>query len=352
MTPSETREKRARRREPSSVNDLCYQRPDPVKVAKIFDSPAYGRAAAFERWSWLSHGAVEKIAQEGREILRGKAGGPIKRGPRRRTTPEQEEAAIAKVFELGGVGRASKATGLTYTFILTLLRERGITDYPKVPGSERGRLAAEGRARKAAAIFEGKPYDRYANVVKLVVAPRADRKLPPDETIIADSRKGMSTKEMAAAYGATYPTVYASLLRLKLPTAHRKSKPLPSLKGEPTDMSKKEWWKVAPTNKPAVAPSVAIETSPEPAHADPIPEPVAIIAVAEEPAVMSDPIAATAHKAPRLQPGELKPVPNTGSSIHLDDDLKRLVLIARLMSAIDLDADSAAAIVHADRRAA
>jgi hypothetical protein len=347
VTPSETREKRARRREPSSVNDLCYQRPDPVKVAKIFDSPAYGRAAAFERWSWLSHGAVEKIAQEGREILRGKAGGPIQRGPRRRTTPEQEEAAIAKVFELGGVGRASKATGLTYTFILTLLRERGITDYPKVPGSERGRLAAEGRARKAAAIFEGKPYDRYANVVKLVVAPRADRKVPPDETIIADSQKGLSTKEMAAAYGVTYPTVYATLLRLKLPTSHRKPKPLPSLKGEPADMSKKEWWKVAPTNKPVVEPVEAIETPPEPAHADPIPKPVA-----EEPAVMSDPVPATAHEAPRLQPGELKPGSNTGSAIHLDDDLKRLLLIARLMSAIDLDADSAAAIVHADRRAA
>lgn len=124
-----------------------YRSPDPVVAARLAQS--HGVDAAVGRYYWLSRGAVEKIVQQGREMLCGQTGetSAIARS-RRRTTPEQEDAAVATALRHGSVHRASRDLGLPHTFVLTLLRERGIP-IPRLSREERIRAVKAGQARAA-----------------------------------------------------------------------------------------------------------------------------------------------------------------------------------------------------------
>ncbi|MEH3146471.1 MAG: hypothetical protein PGN34_14225 [Methylobacterium frigidaeris] len=126
-----------------------YQAPDPVAVARLVES--HGMDAASDRFFWLSREGVGKLAQHGREILRGRTGRPIPaRGRRRATTPEQEANGIAEVLRQGSVHRAAKATGISHSLLRTLLVERGIP-VPRLSREERVRAVLAGQARAAAA---------------------------------------------------------------------------------------------------------------------------------------------------------------------------------------------------------
>lgn len=140
----------ARRKDTGIAADSAvYQKPDPVKVARLLES--HGTEAAEARWHWLSYDSIHHLASVGRQRLNAQAG-IIVRTSRRKTTPEQEEAVIADVFALGGVSRASKKHGLLDSLVVTFLRERGIEDYPKVLGPERSALShATRKARLALA---------------------------------------------------------------------------------------------------------------------------------------------------------------------------------------------------------
>ncbi|SFU92585.1 hypothetical protein SAMN02799631_03169 [Methylobacterium sp. 174MFSha1.1] len=126
-----------------------YRSPDPVAVARLVES--HGMDAAVGRFYWLSSEGVGKLAQRGREILRGRTGPPIPaRGRRRSTTPEQEAHGIAEVLRLGSVHRAARATGISHSLLRTLLVERGIP-VPRLSREERVRAVLAGQARAAAA---------------------------------------------------------------------------------------------------------------------------------------------------------------------------------------------------------
>ncbi|GJE74329.1 hypothetical protein [Methylorubrum suomiense] len=126
-----------------------YKAPDPVAAARLVET--HGMDGAAGRYYWLSRDAVVKIVQHGREILRGQSGQPIPaRGKRRTTTPEAEDAAVAAALRLGSVHRAARETGYQHTFILTLLRERGIP-VPRLSREERIAAVKAGQARVAAA---------------------------------------------------------------------------------------------------------------------------------------------------------------------------------------------------------
>ncbi|MBY0254557.1 MAG: hypothetical protein K2X54_24785 [Methylobacterium organophilum] len=126
-----------------------YRSPDPVAVARLVES--HGMDAAAGRFYWLSREGVGKLAQHGREILRGRTGRPIPaRGKRRSTTFEQEANGIAEVLRLGSVHRAAKATGISHSLLRTLLVERGIP-VPRLTTEERRRAVLAGQARAAAA---------------------------------------------------------------------------------------------------------------------------------------------------------------------------------------------------------
>lgn len=102
-----------------------------------------------ERWGWVGKWGLERMAVDGRKILRAKAGTDIVRGHGRRTTPEQEAEAFAIAMR-EGVHRASQATGLGPTILYRILRERGVTEATRVSAEERSRVTREGLARAKA----------------------------------------------------------------------------------------------------------------------------------------------------------------------------------------------------------
>jgi hypothetical protein len=122
--------------------------PSPEQVARLWDSH-HGWEAVLERWGWLGKWALEKLAADGRRLIRAKAGAPLT-GPRRSTTPEQDQAAFEVVMRLG-VHRAMRETGLGQTVLYRLLRERGVTEAPRLSQEERNRASREGLARAKAA---------------------------------------------------------------------------------------------------------------------------------------------------------------------------------------------------------
>lgn len=122
-------------------------RPTPEQVARLWDSH-HEWEAVLERWGWLGRWSLERMAADGRRILRAKAGAPLK-GARRSTTAEQDDAAFAIVMRLG-VHRAME-TGLRQTVLYRLLRKRGVTEAPRLAKEERNRASREGLARQRAA---------------------------------------------------------------------------------------------------------------------------------------------------------------------------------------------------------
>lgn len=211
--------------ENSSVDLLAYERPSPAKALQILEG--YGMDACLGRWPFLTANAISKIAEAGRAERHAKAG-IIVRTRRRKTSPEQEEAAIAEVFALGAVSRAAEKHGVPYTTVLKFLRERGITDYPRVSGAEKMRLAYQTkRARQAlaAAGISATPTPQEqeqdmeaAAPVTESVAPRCGgaRRVPGDETIRADWKRVGHVADLAAEYGVTPTGVRLHLLRLGL----------------------------------------------------------------------------------------------------------------------------------------
>ncbi|KZB99700.1 hypothetical protein AU375_03988 [Methylobacterium radiotolerans] len=301
--------------ETSSVDLLAYERPSPAKALQILEG--YGMDACLGRWPFLTANAISKIAEAGRDEQRAKAG-IIVRTRRRTTTPEQEEAAIADVFALGAVSRAAEKHGLTYTLVLKLLRERGITDYPRVSGVEKMRLAAQTkRARRALAMAgisatptsqEQEQDMEAAAPVEACVASRCGgvRRVPNDETIRADWERVGHVADLASEYGVTPTGVRLHLLRLGLVEAGVRRK----------------------RRKPDVA--AAVTTVPE----EP-PVNVVALPVPSSPAAASSPV-----------PGR----PRTLRGIdRLDvEDLVRAVELARMA---DLSPDLAVAFIRADRDA-
>ncbi|MCJ2040827.1 hypothetical protein MKK55_18005 [Methylobacterium sp. J-059] len=124
-----------------------FIRPRPECVAQIADG--YGPDAADERWFWCSPSILRKLAQEGRSILRSRAGQPSRSSYARSTTPEQDAAVIAAVARLGCVSHAAAEVGVTVAVVHRVLRENG-TPAPRVDRSESGRRAYETRRRRAA----------------------------------------------------------------------------------------------------------------------------------------------------------------------------------------------------------
>jgi hypothetical protein len=117
------------------VDRFAYADPDPEAVLRIMEG--YGVEAARERWHWILPGSLGKIAQAGRELRRAKGGTPSLGAGRRPTTPELEERAIALAREAGSLTHAARETGLSYTLVKTLHRERGLP-LPRMSAVERG----------------------------------------------------------------------------------------------------------------------------------------------------------------------------------------------------------------------
>lgn len=207
----------------SSVDMLAYERPSPAKALQILEG--YGIDACLARWPFLTDQAFLKIAEVGRAERRAKDG-IIVRGSLRKTTPEQEDAAIADVFALGAVSRAADKHGLTYTLVLKLLQERGITDYPKVSGAEKMRLAAETRRARRALAAAGisattqdqeKDMQAATSAGETVASHRGRvRKVPDDATLRTDWMRVGNVADLAAGYGVTPAGVRPHLIRLGL----------------------------------------------------------------------------------------------------------------------------------------
>jgi hypothetical protein len=123
------------------------------------------------------------------------------------------------VFALGAVSRAAEKHGLTYTLVLKLLRERGITDYPRVSAVEKMRLAAQTkRARRALAMAgisatptpqEQEQDMEAAAPVEESVAPRRGRARPGAAADAAGhrpaGRRGPRPGRRARSHGRPFP---------------------------------------------------------------------------------------------------------------------------------------------------
>jgi hypothetical protein len=125
------------------IDARIYRRPSTELVARIWDS--CGPENACERWYWLGRWALERMATDGRRMRRAASGATV-RGACRATTPEQEDAAF-RAIQAHGVHRAQRVTGLGATVLYRILRERGVTQAPRLSGEERGRATREGIAR-------------------------------------------------------------------------------------------------------------------------------------------------------------------------------------------------------------
>lgn len=132
----------------SEVDAACYVRPSVETVARLWDS--HGWEACVERWAWLGRWAVERMAADGRRVMRARAGEAPARDPRRKTTIEPENAICALAMK-EGVHRASLAHGLRSTLVYKLLRERGVTEMPRMPDEGCRGQRAEGMAKARAA---------------------------------------------------------------------------------------------------------------------------------------------------------------------------------------------------------
>lgn len=136
----------------SEIDASCYVRPSVETVAKLWDS--HGWEACVECWSWLGRWAIERMAADGRRVIRARAGEDAVRSAKRKTTVEQEDAICAMAMR-EGVHRASMAHGLRSTLVYRLVRERGVTEMPRLSAEERLRLntasMAAARAARAAA---------------------------------------------------------------------------------------------------------------------------------------------------------------------------------------------------------
>ncbi|MFF9551160.1 MULTISPECIES: hypothetical protein [Methylobacterium] len=301
--------------ENSSVDLLAYERPSPAKALAILEG--YGMDACLGRWPFLTANAISKIVEAGRAERNAKSG-IIVRTRRRTTTPEQEEAAIADVFALGAVSRAAEKHGVPYTAVLKFLRERGITDYPRVSGVEKMRLARQTKRARQALATAGisatpTPQEQEQEQDMAAAAPVTEsvtsrcggaRRVPGDETIRADWKRVGHVADLASEYGVTPTGLRLHLLRLGLVEAGVR-------------------WKRG-------KPDVAAATVPE--------EPAAN--------VVALPVPAVAAAAPSPVPGR----PRTLQGIdRLDvEDLVRAVELARMA---DLSPDVAVAFIRADRDA-
>lgn len=130
----------------SEIDAACYVRSSVEQVARLWDS--YGWETCVERWSWLGRWALERMAADGRRVLRAKAGEVAPRSAKRKTTPEQEDAIFAMAMR-EGVHRASLAHGLRSTLVYRLMR--GVTEMPRLSAEERLRQRAAGMAKARAA---------------------------------------------------------------------------------------------------------------------------------------------------------------------------------------------------------
>lgn len=133
----------------AAADRFAYEDPDPIMVAKLIAT--HGVDAARGRWFWLQPCTLGHLASLGRQRLR-YADGTASTAPRHRrrpTTHEQEEAVVADVYALGGVRAAARQHGLHDAFVITLLRERSLTDYPRMSAMERGMKAAATRTARA-----------------------------------------------------------------------------------------------------------------------------------------------------------------------------------------------------------
>jgi hypothetical protein len=109
----------------------------------------YGWENACERWHWIPRTCLEKIAGEGRRVLRAAAGIQQPRSLLR-TTSAEEDARIVAVAMERGIEIARRETGRSYAVVVRALREAGVTA-PKIDRREVALRAAETkRARRAA----------------------------------------------------------------------------------------------------------------------------------------------------------------------------------------------------------
>jgi len=127
---------------PADSDGEIFRRPAPELVARIWDE--YGQDAACERWYWLGHWNLSKMAVAGRAALRVTAGVPQVRGHRRSTTPEQEAELVALVLRVGSVDRACRESGRCYATVVRVLREAGV----RPPKEDRRQVALRAAATK------------------------------------------------------------------------------------------------------------------------------------------------------------------------------------------------------------
>lgn len=224
-------------RSATSVDEYAYATPDPVTVARIL--AGYGMDAVAARWPWKSTVALGKIAQQGREIMRGQSATPVR--PARRAIPvETEERILHLARALGSSALAAQGLGVSESLVRTIHRERGLP-IPTLPAAVRcAKSAATLKARRAGG--EAKPAPAYAprscdaeavlaawragRTVKEIAAEQGcsiapiyrvlsgrgaikgvPKKLPPDDVIRADLLAGMGQHAMAKKYGTTRGTV-------------------------------------------------------------------------------------------------------------------------------------------------
>ncbi|GAB6843007.1 hypothetical protein HNR00_003073 [Methylorubrum rhodinum] len=132
----------------SEIDAACRIRPSVETVARLWDS--HGWEACTERWSWLGRWAIERMAADGRRVLRARAGEVPVRNARRKTTVAQEEVIVATAMR-EGVHRAAMRHGLRSTTVYRLLRERGVTEMPTLSAEERQRQRIDSMAKARAA---------------------------------------------------------------------------------------------------------------------------------------------------------------------------------------------------------
>ena len=116
-----------------STDAAVHVTPDPRRVYAL--SVSHGFDACLGRWYWLPRSGVSRLISQGRALVVGARSERC----RRRLSPDQETAVVASVYALGGVLYAARVHGLDESLVRTLLRERGLTDYPR---ASTGRRAA------------------------------------------------------------------------------------------------------------------------------------------------------------------------------------------------------------------
>ncbi|UMY18787.1 hypothetical protein MMB17_05580 [Methylobacterium organophilum] len=193
----------------SSIDRNVYVTPDPVAVAKLFES--HGAEAAESRWHWIEPRTLAGLARIGRSL---QGQGPTTR--RERSTTALEEAiAVEAAYALGSAAAGERAAGIRNNAILPVAQERGLVDVPRCSSEARGLAvsltsrAGRGDLAAAARIEALRDHERaVADVLRIALGlvpeqpPRGRYVLPEPSAELADALGECQREAVIAVFPA------------------------------------------------------------------------------------------------------------------------------------------------------